>query len=510
MSSEPAEPEKYSLDEMLERLQNKSSSTPEDSGELVTRADGSQAIKVRKKKRRTRQPKKEAAQRASRLRAIQVSSAVILIILMGLVLGGLLVYANSAPYRQKVISKFHSGTGAKIEFNQLQISPTATTAHAASLNWPEGNLLKSLSLSRSRAQALMGGVIGSSWSVSEITVDSGQLMIGAPQGGQPVRYFPAASGAAPISVDRLAVSKLNVSLGDPAAPSLKILNSEASFYPNHKNGVPSVRLFRGELHVPQWPMFRVDRAMMAVSRDEVEIVNLRLFHELDNNGYMELTGKFNPSTPAVEQSLDVKMTSFNLNGIAGTSLSNLVVGRFDSREIPGSQNHLTFSSSIPTGGKLQIGFASSPNTLPRLNNFSFLRYLSQITDNPWFLDPLFHDGCTGILHRDNGIVRITDLTILSKTQLKVTGDLTIQENETLTGVLHVGLAVPTVTGGRNPALAKVFKEERDGFRWVTLNISGTGARPIDNFAELVQAARGAAAEPGEENKDLFEQLTAPE
>ena len=42
MSSNPAEPEKYSLDEMLERLQSKPSAEPENSGELVTRADGSQ------------------------------------------------------------------------------------------------------------------------------------------------------------------------------------------------------------------------------------------------------------------------------------------------------------------------------------------------------------------------------------------------------------------------------------------------------------------------------------
>ncbi|RYD33152.1 MAG: hypothetical protein EOP87_11540, partial [Verrucomicrobiaceae bacterium] len=146
MSSQPDEPEKYSLDEMLERLQSKPSSTPEESGELVTRADGSQAIKVRKRKRRSTQPHKDAAKKASRMRAFQVSSAVILMILAGIMFGGLIIYANSSPYRKKIVSKFSNGTGANVRFQQLQNSPTGMTAAQAAMEWPEGNLLKSLTL----------------------------------------------------------------------------------------------------------------------------------------------------------------------------------------------------------------------------------------------------------------------------------------------------------------------------------------------------------------------------
>ncbi len=505
MSSQPAEPEKYSLDEMLERLQNKPSSTPDDSGELVTRADGTQAIKVRKRKRRSTQPHKEAAKKASRLRAFQVSSVVILMILAGILAGGLIIYANSAPYRKKIVSKFNTGTGANIRFQQLQINPTGMTAAGATLEWPEGNLLESLSLSGIRAQSLMGGVIGNRWSVNEISAGEGQLVITPPQGGQPLRYFPKAS-TSPISVDRLAVANLNIQFG--STPSLQLLKTEGSFYPENNDGAPSVRLFRGEVHVPEWPLFRLDRALLEFRQDEVEIVSMRLFHELDNTGNVELSGKFNPAATGTEQSLEVKMNSFNMNGIAGSSLGHLVAGRVDSREVPGQGNRLSFSSSKPAG-QLHVAFSSSSNSLPRLNNFSFLRKLSQLTDNPWFLDPLFHDGCTGILHRENGVVRISELVLLSKTQLKVTGDLSLEKNEVLSGTLDVGLPEATVSGGRNPALAKVFKDSKDGFRWVTLRISGTSGRPVDNFAELAEAVGGTVGE-AEEGKDLFDTLTAPQ
>lgn len=506
MSSQPAEPEKYSLDEMLERLQGKPSPTPEDSGELVTRADGTQAIKVRKRKRRSTQPHKEAAKKASRLRAFQVSSVVVLMILAGILFGGLIIYANSAPYRKKIIAKFNTGTGANIRFQQLQTSPTGMTARAADLEWPGGNLLKSLSLHDIRAQSLMGGVIGSRWSVNEISATGGKLVIGPRQGGQPLRYFPDA-GASPISVERLAVGNLEILLGDASAPSLRLQKTEGSFYPGSNEKAPSLRLFRGEMHIPEWPVFRMDRALVDFKANGVDIVSMRLFHELDNLGNIELSGAFDPSGTGKEQSLEVRMNSFNMNGIAGTSLGHLVAGRVDSRDVPGGGNALSFSSSNPAG-RLQVAFSSSSNSLPRLNNFSFLRKLSQLTDNPWFLDPLFHDGCTGILHRENGVVRISELVLLSKTQLKVTGDLSLDKNEVLSGTLDVGLPEATVTGGRNPALGQVFKESKDGFRWVTLKISGTSGRPVDNFADLAQAAGETVGEPAE-GKDLFDTLTAP-
>jgi hypothetical protein len=507
MSSQPAEPEKYSLDEMLERLQGNSTPTPDDSGELVTRADGTQAIKVRKRKRRSAQPHKEAAKKASRLRAFQVSSVVILMILAAAMFGGFIVYANSSAYRKKIISMFNIGTGANIRFTQLQVSPTGMTANEAALEWPAGSHLKSLTMHGLRAQALMGGVIGGSWSVNEVSAASGKLVIAPPQGGQPTRFFPDNSQSK-ISVERLAVPNLDIFFGDPSTPSFRLQKTEGSFYPARAGKTPSLRLFRGEMSIPEWPMFRVDRALLDFKGNEVDIVSMRLFHELDNLGNIELFGKIDPSATNKEQSLGVRMNSFNMNGIAGTSLGHLVAGRVDSRDIPGEKNEFAFSSSNPAG-RLNVAFASSSNSLPRLNNFSFLRKLSQLTDNPWFLDPLFHDGCTGILHRENGAVKFSDLVLLSKTQLKVTGELTLAKNEELSGTLEVGIPEATVNNARNPALGRVFKDSKDGFRWATLKISGTSGRPIDNLSELAEIGGGNLGEPAE-GKDLFDTLTAPQ
>ncbi len=41
----PSDPEKYSLDDMMDRLKNRPDEEPIENGELITRTDGSQAIR---------------------------------------------------------------------------------------------------------------------------------------------------------------------------------------------------------------------------------------------------------------------------------------------------------------------------------------------------------------------------------------------------------------------------------------------------------------------------------
>jgi hypothetical protein len=503
MSSNPAEQEKYSLDEMLDRLQsNKSGPEGGEAGELVTRADGSQAIKVRKRKRRSSQPHKEAVKRTMRLRAIQVSSAVILTILLGLTLGALVLYVNSAPYRTGLLAKLNTATGAKTELHQLRVTPTGSNASQARLEWPEGNQIKSLTLNGIHAKALLGGVLGGHWGVDEISASSGTMRVGAQAPGEPLRHHPKHSGKSPIGFERMSVGKLDLTVGAQANPALEITKTEAIFYPNE--GSPSVRLFRGDVKIPGWPLFRLDRSLLEIKENNLEIVTLRLLHELDHVGNIELSGTFDPAATSKEQKLGVKMSSFNLNGIAGTSLGYLIAGHVDSRDTLG-ENHLTVSGT--SGGKLKVAFASAPNTFPKLHSFPFLGKLTKLTDNPWFAEPLFQDGCTGVLERDFNTTSIRDLSAISRNQLWITGDLSVQTNDVLSGTLSIGLPEASIVAARNPRLQDIFKESRDGFRWITLKISGTGSRPIDNFDEVAGSVRQGATDPSE--GDLFDRLTQP-
>ncbi|MBU6327458.1 MAG: hypothetical protein KGQ89_07515, partial [Verrucomicrobia bacterium] len=65
------EPESYSLEEMMRRLKERG----HNEGELVVRSDGTQALKVKKRKRRSNQPHKEEMKRAQQFRVVQLAIA---------------------------------------------------------------------------------------------------------------------------------------------------------------------------------------------------------------------------------------------------------------------------------------------------------------------------------------------------------------------------------------------------------------------------------------------------
>ena len=83
MPASDSEPEKYSIDEMMDRLRSNGEGPRDGEATLVTRDDGSQVYKVRKRKRRSQQPKKEKEKRQQRFRVAQVLAAVGLVVLLG-------------------------------------------------------------------------------------------------------------------------------------------------------------------------------------------------------------------------------------------------------------------------------------------------------------------------------------------------------------------------------------------------------------------------------------------
>ena len=504
MSSNPAEPENYSLDEMMDRLQ-KRDATPEDSGQLVTRADGTQAIKVRKRKRRSSQPHKEAAKRASRLRAIQLSSAFVLLVLLVLAGGALIVYVNSPGYRQGVVAKIDTASGGKVSLQQFRVNPTGSNTAVADFEWPDGNVLESLHLNSIRTKSLVTSLIGKTWAAGDISALQGSLQLKQPKAGAPLRFQPTSSEGLPVSFERLGVAKMDITVGNANPPALKLQQSEASFYPKSASGDSTLRLARGTLIIPSWPVLQLDRALLEFRGPEVVVSNAKILHELDTIGHIDLSGTFNAETMGTEQSLAVSMESFSLNGIAGQSLGLLLNGRVDSIDAR-STNQLTFSSDDPTG-RLSVALSSSANSSPRMTRFAFLPILAKILTNHWYNEPVFEDGMTCTLVREKGQVRLTELSLTSKTQLRITGDLSAGKDESLSGTLRVGLPDASLIAAGNEKLKRTFAESSEGFRWVTIRISGTTDRPTDNFAALYEGAPDTAT--GTNTPSTFEQLTAP-
>ncbi len=508
MPAAPSEPEKYSIDEMVDRLRGPAVENPED-GELVTRSDGSQAIRVRKRKRRSSQPHKEQASRHQRARIIQVSAALILVILAVLAVLGAVIYANSSPFRKGLIQMIGQSSGATAELQTFRINPKTANAGSLTLEWPAGNVLKGLSARGLNAEVFPITFLGKKISGEEATVNDATLDLQFPKSGEPARNFKALEEL-PIQFNRYRTPKFNVRLIGSAFPIVGLYNSEASFSSNTVGGLPQIRLFRGEFVVRGWPKLRMDRALIEFRGDEADVVGFRVLHESDDRGSLTLTGTVSPLQTDRPSTLTANLEAFQTSAIVGPKLGHLVSGRIDSVS-SATSNFLTFTPSDDSSPVLDLTFGVSPTSSIELQGFPFLFALSQLLEgNEWYEKPVFDSDASGVIHRENGVVSFRNLDFQSKGLLSIKGDLSMTATEALSGNLKVGLPESMIP--KTSRLKSMFGPTEEGFRWITLKISGAAAAPSDNFKELYEESRlSKETAPGTGNPEgsTFEELTRP-
>lgn len=509
MASHPSEPERYSIDEMMERLKQRSSESDPSEGELVTRADGTQAIKVRRRKRRTQQPQKERQAVVRRSRVIQLSAVLVLLFLAFLLAGAAIVFANSSPFRTVLVERLATTSGASVELQQFRMNPANANAGRAILKWPEGNALDTLDLRMVRAQVFPASFLGRSFTGEEITAGTGSLILRPPTAGAEVRATPAAEGELPVRFKRYAVGRLDVAFGQPAM--MRVDKVEASLYPQNVNGRPQLLLSRGNVSIPGLPPFRLDRAHIEFRGRQTDVVGMRLSNPDDSRGVFELAGTLLPLSPEVPSTLAVRLESFQISNLAGPEFGSLVSGRIDSLASAAS-NFLTFQPQADMDAALAVEFRNSPTGTVTLHGLPFLKALRHLLDDPWFETPQFDDDARGTIRRANDSITLGELNLLGKGRLAIRGNISMNANRQLSGELNVGVAEAMVSAAHNARLDSMLGPVSEGFRWITVKPSGSTAAPSDDFRQQYDAqARppAAAIEAADGDVPSFEDLTRP-
>lgn len=504
--SAPSEPEKYSIDEMMERLKKRPAEDPIHDGELVTRSDGSQAIRVRKRKRRSRQPHKEERQHNRRARMIQVSGALILLMLAAFAAGAAIVFANSAPFREGLIKKITLCSGAAVDLQQFRMNPTSANAGMLTLTWPEGNVLRDFAIRGVKAEIFPVSFLGKSMVGEEVTSQEGNLALRIPQAGRPAREVPASDDLKPVRFKRYAVHKLNVLLGDPAAPLIRMNSSEGSFNPDNASGRVQLLLNGGQLVVPGWPKLVMDRSHIEFRGSEVDVVGMRIRHDIDAQGIFELSGTVSPYAANRASTLAIHLEAFQIAGIVGPEFGRLISGRVDTKSSAKS-NYLSFTPGETPDPSLAIDFSKSLSSPLELNGFPFLFGLSQVLDDEWYARPEFDNDATGVIRRSGGVVTISDLNFENKSWMALRGHVSMAADRRLSGELQVGVAEAMVQASRNRRVKTMFGPATEGFNWITLKIGGTAGAPTDNFRELYEAASNPETAAPVNKIPSFEELT---
>jgi hypothetical protein len=510
MSSKPDEPEKYSFDDIMVRLKSASSESSGD-GELVTRPDGSQAVRIRKRKRRSHQPHKEVEIKQHQSRVIRVSIAVIFIFVASLTLGGAIIYYNSSPFRSKLVTNIAQASGANVILEQCRMNPTSANAGLLSFEWPDGNVLKNLTLRRLNAEIFISSFLGQSMNGEEVIVDDCALVLQIPTPNQAIRSNAPPAGESPFQFNRYRATHFNLTLGNSSTPAVRLSNSEASLYPSHTNDRPQLRVNQGKLSIAGWPKFRVDRALFEFSGNETEVISLRLLHESNDRGLIELSGTIAPYSPEKTSTLAVTLDSFELSGLTGPSLARLISGQIDS--LPAEEsNFLTFLPTANPSPVLEVNFRANSNSAIQIQGFPFLFALSQALKEEWFMHPIFTTNTFGTLHRKNGTVTLQDLSLENRNYMALRGEFSTSSNQTLSGNLQVGILDTLIAATANERLRAMFGPSEAGFRWITLKIGGQASAPTDNFKELFYSAVLApqvTPVPSQNEGGSFEELTRP-
>jgi hypothetical protein len=506
----PSEPEKFSIDEIIDRLKNPPDEEPISEGELVTRADGSQAIRVRKRKRRSQQPQKDELRQLRRSRMIQISGVLLLILMAAFAVGSAIVYANSAPFRKNVIRMIGTSSGARVELERFRVNPTRANAGQIILTWPEGNALRELSVRGIGAAIAPSSFFGKSLIGEEVTSTDGILSLAVPQAGEPARATPASVGEPqPIRFNRYAISKLQVRLGDPAQPLVHMRDSEGSFQPVNANDRPQLLLNRGDITIRGWPRIRLDRSHIEFRGGDVDIVGMRLLHESDNRGIFELAGTVSPYASARPSNLTVRLESFLLSGVLGPEMGRLFSGRVDTLLTPKS-NSFSFTPGSAPSPTLALSFRNSPVSPIEIQGFPFLSSLARMLEDNWFERPVVETDATGTLLRTDSSVVIGDLQLEHKGRMAIRGGVTMTPDRRLSGSFEVGIAEAMVHAAENRRLDAITGLPKDGFRWFTLKIAGSATAPTDNFLDLLDASKLPAKPATAPGVPTFEELTAPE
>lgn len=508
MPPAPSEPEKYSIDEMMERLKGQSSENPA-AGELVTRPDGSQALRVRKRKRRSEQPKREEAKRTKRIRTLQVAVGLVLLLLTGLVMAGAYVYANTAPYSKAVTAAIASSTGANVEIKQFRVSPASANAESITLEWPEGSALKGLHLSGVSANISPLSILGTQLSGDEVAAREGSLwLLPPPADTQPLNQS-SPSGTAPVQFSRISAPKFNIVFGEPSLPALKIFATEASLRIDKSNSQTTFHLYHGNLQLTGWPIYKIDRAVVEFRPSETKLVVLRVTDSQLKHGIFDLTGKFQPFGSTSPTTLTAELANFDFAELLGSEFSELIGSKIDSRP-DAAPNSLTFLPDSPADAELKLAFKSTLSTKVNIKGFPFLSSLVRTLNDKWYENPSFVGDFTGIIHRKNSKIELHELQLESKSRMAIHAELTSNADKSLSGIMEIGIPESIAHLARNSKINSMLSEPHDGYRWLSLKIGGSLLHPSDNFSALYAAAKESDVDADEPAGDKPDKALVPD
>ncbi|MFZ9941039.1 MAG: hypothetical protein ACO3F7_02695 [Luteolibacter sp.] len=544
-------PDQYSFDEIMERLKKShGADLGPDDGELVTRADGTQAIRIRKRKRRSHQPHHEERLKKRRMHVIQISAALILVLVFALFSGTVLIYANSGFFRESLNAKIQSATGAYVKLEQFRMNPKSAKAELLELKWPESESIKKILARGLDAKVAARSYLGGPMKGDEVVAQQAVVWIGKPDPQASSKSIAKDPSVESIHFSRLAANQGQVIYGDPKSPIFQLQNTELSFmprsvgettstdiesdsnsgdkkslqdllaeqndmgarskhFPGTGRSVPRLLVNHGDLAFKGWPKLPLDRGQVEFTDGMVEVLGLRVNDPNGSRGMMQFSGKYDSRAVNQTPKLSVVATQFPLEELSGTELGKILSGTIESDPLAPSE--LLLGVGEDQSASMLLSFRCAPNASLAMHGLPFLKLLANILNDDWYQHPVFTSDVIGTLRRDGAAVAITDLNLLSRDRMALRGRIRYGRERAYDGVLEIGIAPTVIKASGSRRIDQMFGPPKGNFRWMTLKVSGTAALPADDFEAQFDAVGRTETGGNPSGKvPTFEELTRPE
>lgn len=507
-----SEPEKYTLDEMMNRLRSQGEQAAEGEERLVTRPDGTQVVKVRKRKRRSHQPHKE--EELKRRKRSLVVAALVSVVVVALALGifGWILYLNGSGYRNEVVARVEQWTGAKADIRSFRATPVSAAADFMLLTWPDSSPVATMKLHKVRGDLRLTSHLSGKWQGEQMAAAVSEIVL---------RAAPSAPEDSPALVDAelpfqapMRLSRLNVVFGDGDRAAMILRETRAMMtVPDPSLPSSNIILEGGEIRIGKWGVFQLESGSLSLSSSGVRLGNLRLGTEAAPNASIRLTGESYPNFAVRGGNSVVGLELREMPSVLllGPSLGSLIDANFETLDGDTSgrcEFDVTDLNTLKISGAVQNSKATSLE-LFRLQMFGVL---AEAMDNPRFNQPRFEKRSSLRFERTTAGVDLTDVNFDSDGMLRLRGNLS-EQNGKLNGELEVGIPEILMSASPSREVPLVFREASQGYRWCTVKLSGTTSKPTDDLAAQFQKAReGSSPTTGGARglDDEFIDLTTPE
>lgn len=517
MPDSNSDPEKYTIDDMLDRLKNRG----DGEGELVTRADGTKALKVRKRKRRTDQARDKLKAQNQRMQLIQIAGFIIFMVVLLIIGGVLILYSNSSAYRDGLIAKIDSASGSKAKIQQFRMNPATASAAQMEMKWPETQVLDRLEVNGLKAKISPISFAGKVFQGQEVVAVKGNLFLTAPKSSELSGDKAAGVSDLLVKFNRYSVTSLNVFFSGEQAWEQMLENVEASYLPTKTSKGGEIRLNQGLLKMKGWPSLALDRAYIQIRERELDIKSMRFQipvvenQRIQDNGSIDLSGVISPLEEGVTHQLFVNLDSFQISHLLGAGLGRFFHGKTISNPDETS-NSLQFTPGSGQDALLKLNMTNAIDSHISLAQFKFMGHLAITLDDRWYELPSFDHEVKLLMRQSGEHVELEQIHMEQRARMALKGSISIKDEAgNILGRLSVGIPETIIAASKNRRLDVLFSPERNGYRWVDLEIGGNSAAPADNFKELYQAVTltqkaEVEAVPQRDGVDSFDSLIEAE